>query len=105
MCDRTHLVSQPPGAGFAEVVVVVVTEVDGDVVVVALDDVGVDVTAEPVVAGGTGAPVVSVTVDVLVDTDVVAEADTGASTAQATRAPESPVANVSASGPGTPSWV
>ena len=73
------------------------------VVVVLVDDVGDVVVA--LVAGGTGTPVVSVTVDVLVDTDVVALAEAGARTAQATRPPESPVASVSASGPGTPSWV
>ena len=73
------------------------------VVVVLVDDVGDVVVA--LVAGGTGAPVVSVTVDVLVDTDVVALAEAGARTAQAIRPPESPVASVSASGPGTPSWV
>jgi hypothetical protein len=81
---------------------VVVTEVDGVTVTVLVDGeviVGL-------VAGGTGAPVVSVTVDVLVDTDVDAlAAVAGARTAQATRPPESPVASVSASGPGTPSWV
>jgi len=87
---------------------VVVTEVDGVTVVVALVVVVVVVVGHVVVglvAGGTGAPVVSVTVDVLVDTDVEAAAVAGARTAQATRPPESPVASVSASGPGTPSWV
>ena len=81
----------------------VVTEVDGVVVgvVVLVGDVG-DVVVG-LVAGGTGAPVVSVTVDVLVETD--ADAVAGARTAQATRPPASPVASVSASGPGVPSWV
>jgi hypothetical protein len=95
----------PPGAGAGEDVVVVVSEVDGVVVVVVLVDDGVDVVVALLAGGGTGTPVVSVTVDVLVDTDVEAAADAGARTAHATRPPESPVANVSASGPGTPSRV
>ena len=80
------------------------TEVEGDVVVVAVVDDDVD-DGVALVAGGTGTPDVSVTVEVLVETDVVVAAVAGASTAHATRGPESPVARVSASGPGTPSWV
>jgi len=66
---------------------VVVTEVDGVVVgaVVLVGDVG-DVVVG-LVAGGTGAPVVSVTVDVLVETEEDAVA--GARKAQAPRAPAS----------------
>ena len=89
--------------GIEVVVVVVDAVVVGLVVVVVADDD--DVVVVGLVAGGTGMPVVSVTVDVLVVTDVVAVADAGARTAQAIRAPASPVAMVSASGPGTPSWV
>ena len=81
----------------------VVTEVEGVVVVALVDDDVDDVVGLEV--GGTGTPLVSVTVDVLVETDVVAAAVAGARTAHATRPPASPVASVSASGPGTPSWV
>ena len=71
------------------------------VLVLVADDDGVVVVALP--AGGTGAPVVWVTVEVLVDTEVeVLAVLAGASTAHATRPPASPVANVSASAPGTP---
>ena len=83
----------------------VVTDVDGVVVVVVLVDDGVDVAVALVVGGGAGTPVVSVTVDVLVETEDEAAADPGARTAHATRPPESPVAIVSASGPATPSCV
>jgi hypothetical protein len=98
--------SQPPGAGVAGGDVVVVTEVDGVVVLAPVVLVGDDDdVVVGLVAGAAGAPVVSVTVDVLVETDVEAAAVAGASTAHATRGPESPVAKVSASGPGIPSWV
>ena len=76
--------------GVTMVVLVLVAD-EGAVVVVGLT------------AGGTGAPVVSVTVDVLVDVDVeVLAVLAGARTAHATRPPASPVAKVSASAPGTP---
>jgi hypothetical protein len=84
---------------------VVVADVDGVVVAVVGLVVGDGDVVVGLVAGATGAPVVSVTVDVLVETDVVEVVLAGARTAQATRPPESPVASVSASGPGTPSWV
>jgi hypothetical protein len=71
------------------------------VLVLVADEGGVVEVGLP--AGGTGAPVVSVIVDVLVDIDVeVLAVLAGARTAQATRPPASPVANVSASAPGTP---
>lgn len=80
---------------------VVVTVVVGATVVVLVADGGDVVVGLP--AGGTGAPVVSVTVEVLVDIDVeVLAVLAGARTAHATRLPASPVANVSASAPGTP---
>lgn len=107
--------AQLPGIGLiGGIVVLVVVVVVGTVVVVVVvveeveevevDDVvvgEVDVVVE-VAGGATGTPVVSVTVSV----DVGAEEEpAGASTAQATRPPASPVASVSASGPGAPSWV
>ena len=71
------------------------------VIVLVADEDGVVVVGLP--AGGTGAPVVSVTVDVLVDIEVeVLAVLGGARTAHATRPSASPVANVSASAPGTP---
>ena len=88
--------------------VVVGTVVEVVVVVDGVVEVGeVDVALEVVTGGATGAPVVSVTVavDVEVDADGDEEAPAGASTAQATRPPASPVARVSASGPGVPLWV
>jgi hypothetical protein len=99
---RAKRFAQPPGRGVVVEDVVVVTEVVGVVVVVLVDDEG-DVVVG-LVAGATGAPVVSVMVEVLVETDVEV-AVAGARTAQATRPPASPVDIVSASGPGTPSWV
>ena len=109
---------QPPGIGFTGAtglvgIVVVVVGTVVDVVVVVVDgvvdvgEVNVDVALEDVTGGATGTAVVSVTVAVDVDGEVddVEEAPAGASTAQATRPPESPVATVSASGPGMPLWV
>ena len=90
--------------------VVVATVVEVVVVDGVVDDGVVEVgdtVVEDVTGGATGTPVVSVTVavDVEVDGDDVEEAPAGASTAQATRPPASPVARVSASGPGVPLWV
>jgi len=93
------------------VVLVVGTVVEVVVVVDGLVDVGevdVEVPLDDVTGGGaTGTPVVSVTVavDVEVDGDEGEVEPAGASTAQATRPPASPVASVSASGPGVPLWV
>ena len=110
--------TQPPGIGFTGAtglvgIVVVVVGTVVDVVVVVVDgvvdvgEVNVDVALEDVTGGATGTAVVSVTVAVDVDGEVddVEEAPAGASTAQATRPPASPVARVSASGPGVPLWV
>ena len=110
--------TQPPGIGFTGPtglvgIVVVVVDTFVDVVLVVVDgvvdvwEVDVEVALEDVTGGATGTPVVSVTVavDVEVDADGEEEEPAGASTAQATRPPASPVARVSASGPGVPLWV